>query len=478
MASPNVSFNEVPSSIRKPGKYFELNTKNANSALPANLQKMLLIAQKSSAGAAANHVPVQIFNTSQAETLFGKGSIAHVMVRDAIRANRGLALYVAPMPDAGSTTKASRTLTVTASSVENGFFVLWVNAKRFEIVVSESETATEIAAKIETALNTDDFLPYTVAAAAGVVTLTAVNGGTLGSKVPIKIDTDSAPGVSIALAEAVAGAGDPTIQTTLDEVSSERFQIPVSSLSDATSLTALKTWITTQSNAIEKKAGRVHFGHDPATTISGAITAAAGVNDGRVSGWYFRDSLSAPYSIAAAAAAMDAFEEDPARPLNGLDLIGVGVPLDSTQLFTNTEIEALLYGGVSPILPDSSKTVAEIVRWITTYTVNGAGSPDPTLLEGPTFKTLDYVRDAIVQRLEARFPRSKKSARILGQIRTEVLDVLYRLEELEIIENVDLYKDDVIVEPDSQDINRANVKIPVDIVNGLHVIGGVIDLIL
>jgi len=38
--------------------------------------------------------------------------------------------------------------------------------------------------------------------------------------------------------------------------------------------------------------------------------------------------------------------------------------------------------------------------------------------------------------------------------------------------------DGVIVERDSQDVNRLDAKIPVDVVNGLHVFAGRIDLIL
>ena len=46
MASTNISFDQIPSSIRKPGKYFEFNTTNAVRTLAANSQKMLIIAQK------------------------------------------------------------------------------------------------------------------------------------------------------------------------------------------------------------------------------------------------------------------------------------------------------------------------------------------------------------------------------------------------------------------------------------------------
>ena len=63
-------------------------------------------------------------------------------------------------------------------------------------------------------------------------------------------------------------------------------------------------------------------------------------------------------------------------------------------------------------------------------------------------------------------------------MRSEIIDVLLKLEELEIVECVMENLPGLIVERDSQDPNRLNAKIPVDVVNGLHVFAGRIDLLL
>jgi phage tail sheath gpL-like len=88
------------------------------------------------------------------------------------------------------------------------------------------------------------------------------------------------------------------------------------------------------------------------------------------------------------------------------------------------------------------------------------------------------VRKACRERISLRFPRDKLSARTPDKVRSELLDVLYKLEELEIVENVELWKSQLIVERDLQDPNRLNAKIPADVVNGLHVFAGRIDLYL
>ena len=47
MASANVSFDNIPASIRKPGKYLEFNTKLAVRTLATNPQTVLIIAATS-----------------------------------------------------------------------------------------------------------------------------------------------------------------------------------------------------------------------------------------------------------------------------------------------------------------------------------------------------------------------------------------------------------------------------------------------
>lgn len=119
-----------------------------------------------------------------------------------------------------------------------------------------------------------------------------------------------------------------------------------------------------------------------------------------------------------------------------------------------------------------------IVRAISTYIKDASGIEDISLLDITTIRTLDYVRKACRERISLRFPREKLSAKTPEKVKTELLDVLKKLEELEIVEEVDANKSALIVERDLQDPNRLNAKIPTDVVNGLHVFAGRIDLLL
>lgn len=80
--------------------------------------------------------------------------------------------------------------------------------------------------------------------------------------------------------------------------------------------------------------------------------------------------------------------------------------------------------------------------------------------------------------MDLRFPREKLSSRTPAKVRSEVLDVLRNLEALEILEEVEANAEGVIAERDLQDPNRLNIKIPADVVNGLHVLAARVDLLL
>ena len=132
-------------------------------------------------------------------------------------------------------------------------------------------------------------------------------------------------------------------------------------------------------------------------------------------------------------------------------LTGITAPPVASRL-TRGEQEACLYGGITPLEVGPGEIV-QIVRAVTTYTMNAMGSPDISLLDVTTIRTLDYVRKAIRERCRLRFPREKLSTKTPPKVRSEILDVLFKLEELEIIENVELNKDGVLAEKDAMDPN-------------------------
>lgn len=473
MASPNISFSSIPSSIRKPGKYFEFNTALAVRTLPGNLQKTLIVGQRLAAGSVAANTPVDVFSDVEAANYFGRGSVAHLMARAALQANNYLALTMIALDDAGGSTAGAKTVTFTGTATGSGSATLNVGDQQVVIPVSNADTPTVIAAALVAQIGKQPDLPYTAAAALGVVTLTAKNKGTLGNGIVVSASSTAAS-VAVAVAAGAAGATDPTLATALATVFAAGHNIIISAWNDATNLTALRTHLDNVSGPMEQRGAIGVYAHTG--TLAASTTLAASINSGRITGYLLPTAYEQSYEVAAAYGAVIASEEDPARPLNLLPLTGILANPLSNRL-GRTEQENALYNGVTPSEIGLGDKV-QIVRAITTYIVDPQGVTDISLLDLTTIRTLDYVRKACRERIALRFPREKLSARTPAKVRSELLDVLYKLEELEIVENVDQWKDQLIVERDSQDPNRLNAKIPVDVVNGLHVFAGRIDLIL
>ncbi len=473
MASPNISFDTIPASIRKPGKYFEYNSKLAVRSLPTNLQRLLIVAQMLATGTAVVNTVVQVFDSESAAAMFGRGSQAHRMVKAALRANRYVQLFVLPVADAVGGALAVGTLTYTGTATAAGAVTLNVAGSDVTVAVANGDTAAVVGANVLAALNLLIDLPVTKAAAAGVVTLTAVNKGLVGNAMRLTA-ASVVPGLAVAVSAFAGGLIDPTLTTALANAFTGGHEILVVPYASGQTLTDLRTHLAAVSGPMEQRPAIGVYGSGG--TLSAATTQAGTLNSERLTAALLKNATSTGEEIAAAYAAVIASEEDPARPLNTLALSGITVPAIADRL-SRTEQETSLANGVTPIEWGPGEVV-QIVRAVTTYTLNPANVVDVSWLDLTTIRTMDYVRKAVRTRIELRFPRDKLSARTPARVRSEILNVLYQLEELEIVENVALWANDLVVERDSQDTNRLNAKIPTDVVNGLHVFAGRLDLIL
>jgi len=474
MASKNISFSSIPSSIRKPGKYFEFNTKLAVRTLPANDQRMLIIGQRTTAGSVAQLIPTQVFSDAEAAAYFGAGSIAHLMARAAIKAYPYLDVTVCALDDSTSTPVARvQTIELTGPATGTGVVTLSIGNVAYEVGVNTADTATVIGAALKTALDNDPALPFTVVHTTGTLVFTAKNKGTVANQIDFLVIVTAA-GVTATNTATTPGSVDPVLATALAACFGEQYDIIVSPFIDTTSLTALKTHLDNVSGPMELRPGVGVIADDDA--LATVTTLAGTINSGRILLAYLRGTKSPAFELAAAYGAVMASEEDPSRPLNTLALAGIAAPAIADRL-TRTEQENCLNNGVAPLEVGPGETV-QIVRAITTYTEDSQGIADVSLLDVTTIRTLDYVRKAVRERISLRFPRAKLSSKTPDAVRDQILDVLEKLEELEIVEEVTANADGVVVERDLDDTNRLNAKIPVDVVNGLHVFAGRIDLLL
>lgn len=296
--------------------------------------------------------------------------------------------------------------------------------------------------------------------------------GEIGNEITV-LAFSGATGLTINPSTLSGGANNAELVNALASVAGTHYQVIISPFADDKNANALRTHLEAVSAPMEKKPAIGVLGFRG--TMAQGTTYTEKINSERISCAWYKGAVEPNALIAAGYGAVIAKEEDPAKPLNTLEIKGLA-PVVPTQNPLLTEVNQALFHGLTPITVVNYRV--RIMRAITTYTKSATNTDDPSYLDLTTIRTLDYARKAIEQRIELRFPRAKLSNRTPPKVRSEILDVLYRLENLEVIENVDAHKAKLLVQRNPQDPNRLDTVIPSDVVNGLHVVANRIDLIL
>ena len=143
---------------------------------------------------------------------------------------------------------------------------------------------------------------------------------------------------------------------------------------------------------------------------------------------------------AAAVAGAIAGNSDPALPLGGAQLYGLG---ELEGGYDDGEIDLLVQGGVTPL--ETLAGACYVVRGVTTRTKTG-GAADATWRELTTILVVDEVIPGIRRALRARFSRAKNTAQSRGAVRSLAVMELEKRVSREII---DSYEDVTVTALDS-----------------------------
>ncbi|WP_434777692.1 phage tail sheath subtilisin-like domain-containing protein [Neisseria sp. Ec49-e6-T10] len=470
--SENITFDQIQISERVPGTLIEWNKKLALQNLPTNQQKVLIVGQRLSSSNDDGSLFDVYSNVDVAERC-GYGSIAHHMATAAIKAYKNAALSMITVADNDAATAATGKITIVGTATKSGRVSIKVNDfDALNIAVINQDTAETIATTLAATINAATHLPVSAVATATEVALTAKNKGLAGNAIQFSTSTN-VTGLTITTGSMRDGDLNPDIKAALATVAAEGYDIVVIPYNDLDSLLALRDHLDAVSAPDEKKWAIGVVGHTG--TLAQAITLTKQLNSEFISmGWY-KNTVSLPYMLASAYATVMASEEDPARPLNYLVLDGITPPADKIM---RTELRNALNNGVTPMITDSTGTKCQISRAITTYTKSTTGADDESMLDVTTPRTLAYVSKAIDQRIQLRFPREKLNDKTPPKVRSEILDVLIKLEDLEVLEHVQENKEALLVQRDPQNKGMVKAAIPTDVVNGMHVFAAKMNLIL
>jgi phage tail sheath gpL-like len=480
----SVSFNNIPSNVRVPLFYAEVD--NSRAGYFAQSVRTLIVGQKLAAGNAVANVPVLVGKSDQARELFGIGSMLARM-HEVYRLNDPFGeVWCLPLTDTG--TAATGSIAITGPATKAGTLSIYIGAQRVQVAVAASDAANAIAAAVAAAINADTTLPVTAVAATSNVNLTARHQGLVGNDIVVQLNHRGAAGgealpagVGATVTALSAGTGTPTLATAIANMGDSEYDFIIVPYSDSTTLDAFKTLMNDSTGRWSWS--RQIYGHVYAAkrdTFANLQTAGVARNDQHVTLAGFETTVpSTVWDFVAAYGARNAvyIAADPARPTQTGELVGI-LPAPGSSRLIMSERQTLLNSGIATSYVGGG--AVRIERAITTYQRNAWSQSDTSYLDSETLHTLAFILRRLRARITTKYPRHKLAndgTRFgAGQaivtpsvIRGELAAEYAQLEELGITENAAAFADNLIVERNAQDPSRLDVLLPPDLVNQLRV---------
>lgn len=486
-----ISFNDIPPTVRVPGAYVEFDSTRAMSGLQAFEASLLIIAQKLPTGAYPTLIPQLVTNLDQAIAGGGRGSmLAHMMarVRDNNEFTRTLVIAV---DDAATGVKASGSIAIGGTAAESGLLRLYLGGRQVLVRVAAGQTGEQVAAALVLAISADADLAFTAAASAGTVTVTAKHAGECGNSLHLTAnlyDGERTPaGLTLGFTQPSGGAGNPDIAPVLAAIEGMQFDYIAMPWSDGYNLAALEATLEDRWGPMQMQEGLAFIARSGTVAELDAFGSAR--NSKFVTCIGQQACPSPDYEVAAAYAAVAAYHLpiDPARPLQTLPLKGI-LPPRVEHRFSLQEANLLLYAGMATTYVDFGGQV-RIQREISMYQTNPYGQPDPSYLDIQTFATLSYLRKDVRFAILTKFPRHKLANDgtnfSAGQaivtpnlVRSELISRFKLWEQAGLVEDIDQFKRDLIVTRNGSDPNRLDALIPPNLVNQFRVFAAQIQYLL
>jgi len=409
-----VDFNTIPSNLRIPGVYQEVDSTSAAGG--ASLKKTLIVGQQTSADITEG-TPTQITSAGAAADTFGSGSMIHRMAIGHFANDPFADTWVIPLDDAGGAADAAGTLTVTGPATEAGTLYIYVGGSLVTVAVSNGDAQNTIAAAIEAAIDADLTLPVTAGSATNVVTVTAKNGGTRGNLIDVQLNfmgpeggEETPDGVGVAVVAMSGGATDPTMSTAIDAMGEDRYYSILWPYPDDTPLNTLGAELNDSTTGrwgpTRQLWGRAWCAFEAANQ-SAVTTHTNGRNDQHVHifGYTGIPTWEPEAAAAFGSACTRKLKLDPAAPIQYTPVYGVKAPPRLSR-YTATERNILLFDGCATFIVGASDVV-QIERAVTTYQLDLAGNPDSSYLDAQTLATLEAILDDVKTSTQAAFPAYK-----------------------------------------------------------------------
>lgn len=491
-----ISFNEIPSNIRVPGTYIEIDNSKAVRGLAQFNNRFLVLGQRLSSGSVAAAVPTLVTSADQAALYFGRGSQLHRMFKALKGANRFTETWAVALDDVGAGVAATGTIVFSGTVTGGGTLNLYVAGQRVLVAVPAAQTAADTATATAAAINANGDLPVTATASSATVTLTSRHKGLWTNDLDIRVNYLGAPGgetlpagLVVTVTAMAGGTSNPTVATAFAALPDEIYDYIVMPYTDSTNLTATHAELDSRWSGLRQLEGKAFTAYNGTLAQQSAFGNSLNSEHIAVMGYYNSPTPPDEWASAMFGVAGLASQADPARPLEPLAVPGLLPPPPSDQ-FTASEQNILLYDGISTFTVGRDGTVYT-QKLITTYQVNALGAPDVSYLKMRDMLLLAYLRQSARARMSVKFiaPRYKLvddgnpvGAGTYAVSPSAARDELIALAVLwwiaGYIENIDQFIADLVVERDIANRDRLNALLSPDLVNGLEILAAKIQFLL
>jgi phage tail sheath gpL-like len=501
-----ISFNNIPNTTRTPGAFIEIDNSRAIKGLISNPHKVLILGQKHiTEGNAVLNTLYAISRDNLADGYFGVGSNLARMC-NIFKGNNNITEMYA-MALSGGTVIASGAIYFSiylshageTVSTNNEEVHLLINGSRFDLALTSGWSVGQVNSAMKALINANSNIGVIAdTTAASALLLKCINSGVIGNYINFRfnyLEGQSFPtcfgesGASAAFSVMAGGVGSVDITDAWTVIESEQFQHIIIPWIDDTNLDALESELADRFKPLEDKQGH---GYTAIRATQADCTTAGNARNSpftTIIGAYDSPTDPAEWAAALGAQASYNLNNDPARPLHTLKLKGV-LPPPTENRFTREERDILLYDGISTFTVDSTGNVL-LERVITTYQTNALGIPDPSYLDIQILFTLAEIRYQYKARMITRFIQTRQKLaddsypvqtgmNIVRpkDVKAESISLFTNLRDQGLIENLNDFIDNLIVERNETDVNRVDVLLPPDLINQFRILAGLIQYIL
>jgi phage tail sheath gpL-like len=444
-------------------------------------------------GDAVPDVPIPIGSQAQADQRFGEGSELARMFAAFYSNNFANEVWGCGLKQPTGASAATGTLTITTPPTAAGTIHLYVGGVYVPVNIATTDTVSDIASAIEDEVNNTTGIAVTASAAAGVVTFTTNWKGVGGNEIQISLNyygglggeqTPVGLGISLpATGFLTGGVGTPQMGNAILNMGEEPYEYACVPWTDSNTLFDMDA---EYNFADTGRWGwqRELFGHvftakrgDYADLLLFGETNNSGV----ISIMSFEQQSPSPnfeWAAAYCAKAQRALINDPARPLQALSLNNIKLA-PKHQRFDFIELNSLASTGLA-IQKAGSDNQPMIAREQTTYQLNLYGQTDDAYELVTTLATLAKLLRNQRQAITSKYPRHKLADDGTkfgpGQaivtpiiIKSELINQYQQDEYDGLVENLQAFKQFLLVERDPNNPNRLNVLYPPDLINQLRI---------